>query len=1150
MGINVISAQSAPMLLPSLAERLASKHEDPFFSDIVVVPSIGVADYVIEALSSLWGTVGIVANTKFWLPNEFNLNAGARGDYPYALSDSKNSQWLIFEYLVLNSHHGREPAPGFLNAKKKFSFAQRVAQLFDGYAVHRPEMIEEWMRGKDSDGFRDLPANLAWQPKLWRALYGEAQELEKNRDNVRTSENDLNRANLATTRFSLFGMESFSRAKIELLRRLSGTTDIAVFHVVPFPMTLKVMRDNEVIVSSLRHDAEFPYSFRNPLLRSWGQSSLENGALLSTISTTFEQKMPTSGPGVLSALQNLLAHDDVGTGVADLKLLQNGDSTIQVHLCHGPTRQVEVLRDALLHLLKADPTLRPRDIVVMCRDIENFEPLLDPIMSAKLGDRQQQLSVTVLDSVSATATPVATAINSLLSLLANRCTLLEILEVLSLEPIRQRFNFSDESLVAVTRWTSNLNVNWGLNATHREKWAIPGEYEHGTWQLAIDRLVAGILNQSTELTENFPGVAAYDDISGSDIETIGNLHRFISEVTEFSRHCEKPLTVEEWSRILERLIETFLEVESDEQSWLLEARSLAESLYSQSGFAPTAQLNLQEFSEIVATNLPSLRNGSRKWHDVVRIGTPNRLRGVAARVIAVLGFDEEIFRGAGGAGDDILAREPRLGERDFRLEERLGMLCAINSASDYFLITCNGHDVNNNKPVPLPVPLIELMDAISLAVSTIPESARLSVPVVISHSRQLADAVNIGLPGDSAAKNVQKLLNAPWTFDATAVEVVARLSERDVRADATLETRHSVVLSEPPEIEESAALELADVINSVRRPIDVFVQSRLGILLPRDEDAPDVSLQLWPDLLKYSEIGKNVLAGMSDGRDLADIRKFYDLDGSLPFGHLGHDVWTRITAETQEISDAVQNILGHTCKKLSFEVRLTEDADQSVEKVVLAQAQTYGDTVLSMNFARWSRRLRLEPWFQISALTLHQPDVEWKACIVSRPSAKSSQSKSSEEQARFVMEEFGLKGFTPEERRESATEVLKFGLLLRSRAQRVPIPLFERSSWIPDKSKTDRTNELQRYDMKRPSHQLIYPGFQFEDFQNEIVIPEIDFSLDETSSRFEGYSKWLIETWGETTLVTRDAEPVKVKKEPKSKKLTSTNETPENEVGE
>ncbi len=35
-----------------------------------------------------------------------------------------------------------------------------------------------------------------------------------------------------------------------------------------------------------------------------------------------------------------------------------------------------MLRDAILHLLADDPTLEPRDIIVMCPDIENFAPLI------------------------------------------------------------------------------------------------------------------------------------------------------------------------------------------------------------------------------------------------------------------------------------------------------------------------------------------------------------------------------------------------------------------------------------------------------------------------------------------------------------------------------------------------------------------------------------------------------------------------------------------------------------------------------------------------------------------------------------------------------------------------------------------------------
>src|SRR5690606_17465601 len=36
-----------------------------------------------------------------------------------------------------------------------------------------------------------------------------------------------------------------------------------------------------------------------------------------------------------------------------------GDDSVQVHACHGPARQVEVLRECLLGLFAADPTLEP-----------------------------------------------------------------------------------------------------------------------------------------------------------------------------------------------------------------------------------------------------------------------------------------------------------------------------------------------------------------------------------------------------------------------------------------------------------------------------------------------------------------------------------------------------------------------------------------------------------------------------------------------------------------------------------------------------------------------------------------------------------------------------------------------------------------------
>ena len=52
------------------------------------------------------------------------------------------------------------------------------------------------------------------------------------------------------------------------------------------------------------------------------------------------------------------------------------DLSVQVHACHGTARQVDVLREVLVGLLEDDPTLEPRDILVMCPDIETYAPLI------------------------------------------------------------------------------------------------------------------------------------------------------------------------------------------------------------------------------------------------------------------------------------------------------------------------------------------------------------------------------------------------------------------------------------------------------------------------------------------------------------------------------------------------------------------------------------------------------------------------------------------------------------------------------------------------------------------------------------------------------------------------------------------------------
>jgi hypothetical protein len=117
-------------------------------------------------------------------------------------------------------------------------------------------------------------------------------------------------------------------------------------------------------------------------------------------------------------------------------------------------------------------------------------------------------------------------------------------------------------------------------------------------------------------------------------------------------------------------------------------------------------------------------------------------------------------------------------------------------------------------------------------------------------------------------------------------------------------------------------------------------------------------------------------------------------------------------------------------------------------------------------------------------------------------------------------------GETSEQRIAAARKVLDFGNTIRNRARIVPLPLFERSSWITDKSASDQKTEL-GYDLQRPSHTLIFGARDLDDLKSDPLIEGIDTDLPISTSRYEAYANLLSTVWVETVRVLAEAEPPK-----------------------
>src|SRR4029077_3581526 len=122
-------------------------------------------------------------------------------------------------------------------------------------------------------------------------------------------------------------------------------------------------------------------------------------------------------------------------GDATARLLRADDRSLQIHACHGTARQVDVLREGLLGLLADDATLEPRDILVMCPDIETYAPLISagfglapgagaapPVETGADGHPAHRLRVRLADRALVSTNPLLAVAGVLLELSGGRVT--------------------------------------------------------------------------------------------------------------------------------------------------------------------------------------------------------------------------------------------------------------------------------------------------------------------------------------------------------------------------------------------------------------------------------------------------------------------------------------------------------------------------------------------------------------------------------------------------------------------------------------------------------------------------------------------------------------------------------------------------------
>ena len=179
--LHIHRAERADALVEALGQLLATPPADPFAPEVVAVPTRGMERWITQRMSATLGATpgradGVCANVEFPFPRKLAGDAVAaasgidpehdpwlpeRAVWPLleVVDESLDEPWL----RSLATHLGEEDDAD--RRARRFATVRHLADLFDRYALHRPDTVRAWARGEV-----DLSAETSWQAELWRRL--------------------------------------------------------------------------------------------------------------------------------------------------------------------------------------------------------------------------------------------------------------------------------------------------------------------------------------------------------------------------------------------------------------------------------------------------------------------------------------------------------------------------------------------------------------------------------------------------------------------------------------------------------------------------------------------------------------------------------------------------------------------------------------------------------------------------------------------------------------------------------------------------------------------------------------------------------------------------------------------------------------------
>ena len=390
--------------------------------------------------------------------------------------------------------------------------------------------------------------------------------------------------------------------------------------------------------------------------------------------------------------ETLFAH--VQNAILDMKDLDRGsvplaadDRSVEVHVCHSLTRELEVLQDQLLALFAGPNPPRPSDILVATPDLETAAPLIDAVFGN--APKACQIPYTITGRPASVLNTSAQALLAVLAVATSRFQASAVFELLQQPIIARRFGIGNAERETIHAWIQDSGIRWAINAEHRQELALPAVDRH-SFSDGLDRLFLGYAlpaSAAVPLNERLPA----GNPEGSEALALGSFREFVRQLEHLHDDLAQPKPPAGWRQTLLGVLGNFIEPAGDEIDDEHETAAAIHELHTN---MTHGGMNQPLTVDVVRTAMKGLLDDPTRGgvpSGAVTFAAMTSLRHLPYRFVCVLGLSDGAYPSTVRPIEfDLMVRDPRRGDRQRRVDERNVFLDLVLAARERLYLSYTG----------------------------------------------------------------------------------------------------------------------------------------------------------------------------------------------------------------------------------------------------------------------------------------------------------------------------------------------------------------------------------------------------------------------------------------------------------------------------